>query len=326
MVQAVAFSNDGKKLATASADRTVKIWDAATGKDLATFKVENIVKVPEPKAKKDAPKKDEKKKDEAKKDVPKKDDAKKDAAKKDEKKKETFTKELGRQFTCVAFSPDDKKLCAGNLDGQIKIYDVDSSKEIGELKAHEGVWAIAFSSDGTRLATGGWDQTIKVWDLGTKKELVNIKAHNGTVTALAFSPDGRTVVSGSIDGTLKIWKAPAASTAAATGYQEPTKEQLATKVPSFFYFDYEAEPEPGKRLWLRIDDKHWIERYPSGVESKFVTLGRTTVDNIKGVVAEHADKSIQVFIPDKTTGRMEFKFRLPGDEGWATLAEMKKVE
>jgi WD40 repeat protein len=146
MVQAVAFTHDGKKLATASADRTIKIWDAASGKDLATFKVETPVKkvVPPPK------KADAKKKDAAKKDEAKKDDAK---TKKDaDSKKETITMELGRPFTSVAFSPDDKKLCAGNLDGQIKIYDVAGGKDICTLKAHEGVWAVAYNSDGAASA------------------------------------------------------------------------------------------------------------------------------------------------------------------------------
>jgi len=174
MVQAVAFTSDGKKLATASADGTVKIWDAASGNVLATFKVETTVKTTDPKT-----------------------------------KKETLITEPGRPFTCVAFSPDNKILSAGNLDGVIKIYDVDAAKEIGALKAHEGVWALAYNPDGSRLASAGWDQTIKVWDTKTNHELFTIKAHNGTVTALAFSPSGQFIASGSIDGTVKIWNAAA---------------------------------------------------------------------------------------------------------------------
>ncbi len=182
-VLAIAFAGDGKKAATASADKTVKIWDVAAGKDLATFKVETTVKTTvkttDPKTKK-------------------------------ETAKETVTKELGRIFTCVAFSPDGKKLAAGNLDGQIKTYDVEANKEIGEVKAHEGVWAIAYSPDGTKLATAGWDQTIKVWDANSRKELFTIKAHPGNVTTLAFSPDGQFIASGGIDGLVKLWNAGAA--------------------------------------------------------------------------------------------------------------------
>ena len=72
--------------------------------------------------------------------------------KKDDKKDE---KKAGvpRPFTCVAFTPDGKKVVAGNLDGVIKIWDAETGKELGELKAHEGAWAIAFNSDGSRMAS-----------------------------------------------------------------------------------------------------------------------------------------------------------------------------
>ena len=78
-------------------------------------------------------------------------------------------------------------------------------KELQELKAHDGIWAIALSPDGTKLATGGYDQTIKIWDAATGKEQKTIKAHLGTVTALSFSPDNQWLASGSTDGVVKIW-------------------------------------------------------------------------------------------------------------------------
>ncbi len=112
-------------------------------------------------------------------------------------------------------------------------------------------------------------------------------------------------------------------------YKPVTQKEFTAKVPNFFCFDYEGDPEPGKRLWLRLDDKTFVERYPSGKEDKFNILGRITVDKGMGVVVERADKGIQAFIPDKGTAKMEFKFRFvedgkPGD--WNPLAEMKKVE
>jgi len=188
----VAVTGDGKKVATCSKDSTLKIWDAATGKELASFKVERIVKV--------EVKNDEKgKKKEAPKDKDKKEEPK--------TKQEKETKVLGREFTVVAFSPDGKRLAAGNLDGEIKIYDVDGAKEVRELKAPDGVWALAFSPDGSKLASGGWDQTIKVWDAASGKDVNTIKAHIGTVTTLVFSNDGQQIISGGLDGLVKIWNA-----------------------------------------------------------------------------------------------------------------------
>jgi WD40 repeat protein len=189
-VIAVAVTADGKKVASTSRDRTIKIWDVATAKDVATLKVEI--------EKKEEPKKEEPKKVDPKKADPKKGDPKKMDPK-------AGGKETSREFVSLAFSPDGSKLAAGNLDGMIKIYDAADGKEIGEMKAHEGVWALAFSPDGSKLATGGWDQTIKVWDLASKKDVQTIKAHMGTVTTLAFSPDGMLIASGGTDNLIKIW-------------------------------------------------------------------------------------------------------------------------
>lgn len=196
-VLTIAITADGKKVATGSADRTVKIWDAVTGKELASFKIERIVKVPAPKTMdKDKKPAAKDKKVEAK-------DKKKEADPK--AKKETEVKELGRDFTAVAFSPDGKRLAAGNLDGDIKIYDVDGAKEVKEIKAPDGIWALAFTADGAKLASGGWDKTIKIWDVASGKDLNTIKAHMETVTALVFTADGQQVISAGLDGMVKIW-------------------------------------------------------------------------------------------------------------------------
>ena len=60
-------------------------------------------------------------------------------------------------------------------------------------------------------------------------------------------------------------------------------------MPNFFYFDYSFDPLPGKRLWLRLDDKHFVERYPDGTESRFRILGhakaREKVGTVEGKTA-----------------------------------------
>ena len=123
------------------------------------------------------------------------------------------------------------------------------------------------------------------------------------------------------------------------GVTEVTKEDLCARVPSFFSFDYEFGPQAGKRLWLRVSGKRWVERYPDGMETPFRMLGRARADGVRGTIvvrligdperkgAEEDDR-FQVFIPDKGGEPMRLFFRTVGDEpgGWSFLGEMKKVE
>jgi hypothetical protein len=108
---------------------------------------------------------------------------------------------------------------------------------------------------------------------------------------------------------------PQASKKLPEGVSEVKKQDLLTKVPNFFYFDYNNEPQPGKRLWLRVDDQHWIERYPDGTESKFKILGRMLVAGELGTVVVKTagdpnktntpnDGSFYVFVPDKGNAEM----------------------
>jgi hypothetical protein len=122
------------------------------------------------------------------------------------------------------------------------------------------------------------------------------------------------------------------------GVSEITKEQLLAKVPNFFYFDYNFEPMPGRRLWLRVDDKSFIERYPDGTESRFRILGHAQAHDMPGTVVvkmagdpektlTQNDGSFQVFIPDKGNEVMALLFR-HGDGEWSEkgLTLIQKVE
>ena len=118
-----------------------------------------------------------------------------------------------------------------------------------------------------------------------------------------------------------------------------TKEQLLDKVPQFYCFDYHAEPQPGKRYWMRVDNHTWIERYPDGLQSRFKVLGHITAKGMEGTlvvkVAGSEEKTgadnqgdLQAFIPDKDSETMHHLFRsLAGDDtSWHDLGQMQDVE
>jgi len=104
------------------------------------------------------------------------------------------------------------------------------------------------------------------------------------------------------------------------GVSEITKEHLNSKVPNFFCFDYPFEPQAGKRLWLRLNDTQFIERYPDGTESRFEVIGHTKARGMGGTVvvkvAGDPEKTqtdneggFQVFIPDKGQEEMAILMR-----------------
>ena len=113
---------------------------------------------------------------------------------------------LRRPVIYAAFSPDGRWLASGNDDKSIQIWDVATGQEIRRLNGHKKpIFAVAFSPNGHWLASASADKSIKLWDIATGREVHTLTGHGNLVTSLAFSPDGRWLASGSWDKTVKIW-------------------------------------------------------------------------------------------------------------------------
>jgi len=193
-VNHLIISPDGERLVSASADKTIKIWHLATGKEIrtliqdakhidyfaishdwssiATVSGDNTIKIW-------------------------------DFA----TGKEIRTLTGHSSFVnYLAISPDDKKLVSASADNTIKIWDFATGKEIRTLTGHSSsVKPLVISPDGKILVSGSADKTIKIWDFATGKEIRTLTGHSSSVNSLAISPDGRTLVSGSADSTIKMW-------------------------------------------------------------------------------------------------------------------------
>jgi WD40 repeat protein len=192
-VDSVCFSPDGKRLASASGDRTVKVWDAATGKELFTLRghrsfVNSVCFSP-----------DGKRLASGSSDLTVK---LWDAA----MRQELLTlKGHTERVTSVCFSPDGKRLASASDDKTVKVWDGITGRGLFGLQGHTGwVTGVCFSPDGRRLASGSWDGTVKLWDGVVGQALLTCKGHTGPVHRLCFRADGRCLAS-SGGGTVTVW-------------------------------------------------------------------------------------------------------------------------
>lgn len=104
----------------------------------------------------------------------------------------------------VAWSPDGRTIAIGRLDGRVQLRNADGSART-DAGGHGGkVEAVAWSPDGKTLISGGYDGAVQVWDVaGARGQF--LRKHRGPVLSLAWRPGGATFTSGSYDGTARLW-------------------------------------------------------------------------------------------------------------------------
>ncbi|MEU9964103.1 nSTAND1 domain-containing NTPase [Streptomyces malaysiensis] len=113
----------------------------------------------------------------------------------------------------LAFSPDGRTLATATEGRVVRLWDMshpDRPKALGALTGHTAaVRSVAFSPDGRTLAAGGDDATVRLWNMADPRHPKPIdrvlKGHKDLIHSVAFSPDGRTLASGSADNTIRLW-------------------------------------------------------------------------------------------------------------------------
>ncbi len=112
----------------------------------------------------------------------------------------------GELIQNLSFSKDGRYLSGAGFIGIVKIWDMESKKLVKKFTGHVGgIYATCFSPDGKLLASCGMDQTVRIWDFETGKEIKKLEGHQIIVSDVKFSPDGKILASASWDKTIKLW-------------------------------------------------------------------------------------------------------------------------
>ncbi|KFZ19736.1 hypothetical protein V501_00536 [Pseudogymnoascus sp. VKM F-4519 (FW-2642)] len=193
-VSSVAFSHDSKLLVSVSHDRTVKIWDTATGTLQQTLEghsgsVSSVAFSHDSKLLASA------------------------SADKTVKVWDAATGMLqrsleghSREVSSVAFSHDSKLLASASYDSTVKVWDVATGTLQQTLEGQSGgVTSVTFSHNSKLLASASHDKTVKVWNAATGMLQRTLEGHSREVSSVAFSHDSKLLASASYDSTVKVW-------------------------------------------------------------------------------------------------------------------------
>ncbi len=200
-ITALAFADDGKRLASASWDKTVILWEADNGKELFTIRgIDGEVY-----------------------DTTFSSDGNLLATSSrdgsvmvwdvtDALESRTLRGHASTVF-CVNISPDGTRIASSSEDQTVRIWNAKTRREESVLRGHDSyVRGVAFSPDGRQVASAGWDGTVKVWDLNTGQVTRMFRGHEESpreqdswVSCVAFHPRGDQLASAGIGPDVKIW-------------------------------------------------------------------------------------------------------------------------
>ncbi len=196
-VTSLAWSPNGKRIASASADRTVQVWDAATGRHVFIYRghaagVSAVAWSP---------------------------NGKYLASASADNQVQVWEAISGHAiFTyqghvsgvnAVAWSPNGKYLVSASADNQVQVWDVTTKQVAFTYRGHAtGINAVAWSPNGKYLVSASADNQVQVWDVTARQVVFTYRGHTDPVSTVAWSPNGKYIASsGSSDKTVQVWSA-----------------------------------------------------------------------------------------------------------------------
>jgi WD40 repeat protein len=193
-VYSVAITPDGKEALSASGDKTLVLWDLATGQSIRRFEghtgeVRSVAISPDGKTAISG-------------------SSDMTLILWDLASGQVVHRYAGHadRVNTVAFSPDGQQVLSGSSDQALILWDLASGRTLQRFEWHTGaVTSVAISPDGKTALSGSADKTLILWDLATAEVVRRFNGHADAVTSVAFSPDGRQALSGSADRSAILW-------------------------------------------------------------------------------------------------------------------------
>lgn len=230
----------------------------------------------------------------------------------------------------AVFSPDGRYALSGGRDGTLKLWNLDSGKEIRTYQGHKGrVMSIAYSPNRRHALSAGEDRTLKLWDIDTGREIRTYKGHSGVVNSIALSSDGQLAVSGSVDKTLKLWDVE--NGREIRTYRGHTNWVESVAISADGKFLISGSRDSSMKLW-NLDTGGEIRTYEG--HSKAVSSVAISPDG-KYLLSCSYDASCKLWDLDSgevvrtfqgTSGEVFFAVAFSPDGKWALTGSSKKIQ
>ncbi|ETO05236.1 G-protein beta WD-40 repeats containing protein [Reticulomyxa filosa] len=193
-VRSVRFSADDSKIVSTSEDKTIRIWDVASGKQIRTFRGhDDFIYYAEFSL-----------------------DGNTIVSCSYDRTIRLWNMKSGKEIMkleihlytpmYVSFSSDGKYIVSGSSDNIVRLWNANSGKEIKTFEGHLGyAWDVHFSPNNQMILSSSNDKTIILWDIKSGKQLKQFKGHSERILSAKFSPCGQYIISCSHDKTIRIW-------------------------------------------------------------------------------------------------------------------------